>query len=116
MAPLTTTLTFALVTFGWLLFRERDIAFIGSYLAQSPFSQSAEDFRIALFLLARVAIYGSPLWIYPAYEWAIKTKLSERVGLITHRRAFDAVAASGMFMAVLALRPEVSVEFIYFQF
>jgi alginate O-acetyltransferase complex protein AlgI len=107
--------TFALVSAGWILFRETDLAHTLGMLTASPFAESASDYELALFLGLQVAIYSIPVLVHTA----VASSVDGVRGLAVtpwQREGARAVFAAGFFAAILLLRPASGGEFIYFQF
>jgi alginate O-acetyltransferase complex protein AlgI len=105
---------FALTMFGWLLFRETDLHAIARDLMLSPWRSTALDRQVGLYLFLLTLGYSVPLWV-------------QSVWVESHRHARNASAGWGMaivraaacgaaFAAILALRSQTSLDFIYFQF
>lgn len=100
---------FLITCLGWLLFRETELPALLRDLSLNPTAASAEDWTVATFLTATVAIYALPIWLHAAAHqwlpegwkksWLLQTALSVL-----------------LLLAVLLLRSESSSAFIYFQF
>ena len=107
--------TFAATCFGWLLFRERQLGQIGHDLAQSPFSATAEQWRMAAYFCVLVLIYSLPMVIHLLAtgipSWRIEARLSVR-----SRFLVETAAAVLLFLGIVTIRSIATSDFIYFQF
>lgn len=120
LAPLQIAGTFALVTFGWLLFRETDSTYLRHYLTLSPFDSTDAERRIALYLFGLAGIYTVPLvmhmwwdvWFLPRWQ-AGREALAPKSG---RRLAFETLTGGVLFALLLVFRSRTSLDFIYFQF
>ncbi len=105
-------LTFILVHFGWLLFRETNLSQLVADIALSDSFSQPGDAMIAGYFAAVTAFFAFPLFIHPLVErWAehIPYEGKLRVGLDT---AFCGTALSAM----LVFYSRTQSDFIYFQF
>ena len=109
LAPVRILVMFALTNVGWMLFRETDFDYILRYLMLDPFAGDRFVVRAAAYLALNTALYATPLYIHTVYDFFLRPKFGDRVGL-------RIVAAAAMVIAILALRSPVDVDFIYFQF
>ncbi len=107
--------TFAITCFGWLLFRERNLAQIVHDIAQSPFAASAEQWRIALYFVVLVLIYALPLIIHMLAiglpHWQIDRHVSPR-----RRFILETAVAVLLLFGIVTIRSVATSDFIYFQF
>ncbi|MEO5753190.1 MAG: MBOAT family O-acyltransferase, partial [Chthoniobacterales bacterium] len=107
--------TFGLTCFGWLLFRERNLAQIIHDLAQSPFAATAEQWRIGIYFVVLVLLYALPLVIHMLAtglpNWQIGTRLSKR-----GRFVMEAAVAVVLLLGIVTIRSVATSDFIYFQF
>jgi D-alanyl-lipoteichoic acid acyltransferase DltB (MBOAT superfamily) len=108
-------LTFAATCFGWLLFREHSLGQIAHDLAQSPFSATSEQWRMATYFCSLVLIYALPMVIHLAATgfpgWQIESRLSPR-----GRFALETFAAALLLLGIVTIRSIATSDFIYFQF
>ncbi|MCZ6538737.1 MAG: MBOAT family protein [Chloroflexi bacterium] len=107
--PLSIALTFLLISAGWVLFREGDLAFI----SENFFGQS-RDLQLAAALGATALLYSIPLWLHAIVDqpkfagyWT-RNDVRRTVGLT----AITLVS----FVGILLFRADASAEFIYFRF
>ena len=108
---------FVLTCIGWLLFRETDLSMLVRHLTLSPFSATAADRQIALYLFLLTLAYSSPLWIQSIWvEWRRGRPAVQRAPLSWRRVALQGVGCGLAFAAILVLRSRTSLDFIYFQF
>jgi alginate O-acetyltransferase complex protein AlgI len=115
LAPLKAVGTFALVTLGWLFFRETDLAWVGRYLSLAPWGPEQANPLVARYLLCTTLLYSLPLWAHAVYD-----RLARRArpgGVLAGRLAlFRPLAAGLLFLGVLTLASPESGVFIYFKF
>ncbi len=112
---------FVLTLFGWLLFRETELAAIVRDLQLSPFAASPQDRSTGLYLFLLALLYSTPLWIQSIWvEWhrdaAGVRQPAPVVAAGWPRAALQGVACGAAFAAILILRSRASLDFIYFQF
>ena len=113
---LRVALVFVLVLIGWLLFRETRSDMLLRYLTLNPLAASALDWRVAIYLVLTVAIYGMPLLLVSTFE---KQLIHE--GRIAHLWRhpsvwLQVVMATVLMLILILLRSPQSSDFIYFQF
>lgn len=115
LAPVKVALTFALVTVGWLFFRETDLAWIGRYLSLSPWGPEPSNPLITRYLLWTTLLYACPLLAHAVYD-----RLARRArpggGLARRIALFRPLAAGLLLLGVLLLASPESGVFIYFKF
>jgi hypothetical protein len=114
--PLRVAATFALVTFGWLFFREHDIAQIGRYLALNPFGPRIADPGVAQYFLTLVLLSSLPLVLA---AWLERYRESFHLLLpgLARGRTVLALAFSLVLVVLLVLLAAADpTNFIYFQF
>ena len=108
-------ITFGITCFGWLLFRERNLAQIVHDLAQSPFAASAEQWRIAIYFVVLLLIYTLPLIVHMLAtglpRWRLEARLSDRGRFI-----LETVVAVVLLLGIVTIRSVATSDFIYFQF
>ena len=111
-------LTFALVNFGWLLFRETNLNMLGRHLSLNPFAASGADWQAAVYFFTSVLLFALPIIIHmalhpwidrhlhytddapPSWSWAI----------------LQGATASLLIVGIRLLAAPDSSDFIYFQF
>ena len=108
-------ITFGITCFGWLLFRERNLAQVAHDLAQSPFAAGAEQWRMAIYFVALASIYTIPLVIHMLVTgipgWRIEPRLSDR-----GRFVLQTAVAVLLLLGIVTIRSVATSDFIYFQF
>ena len=109
-------LVFVLVLIGWLLFRETRSDMLLHYLTLNPMAASALDWRVAIYLVLTVAMYGLPLLVVSTLE---KQLIHEgRVSQLWRHPGvgIQVAMATVLMMILILLRSPQSSDFIYFQF
>lgn len=113
---LSWVLTFTIVHFGWLIFRERNLGALLEKLSESPWSAPRSDWQTGLFFAAMAVLLSLPLALHAAYDasrwparWPTLARRWPAVGLQT------GLAMLIVFL-ILLLSSEVGGDFIYFQF
>ena len=110
-------MTFGLTSFGWLLFRERNLTQIIHDLSQSPLAAGFEQWQIGSYLAVLISLYASPLimhmitTVFVLPRWQTKISLPEIGGF-----ALQSATAILLFLGIIAARSVVTSDFIYFQF
>jgi alginate O-acetyltransferase complex protein AlgI len=105
---------FVLTNVGWLLFRETSLQAIARDLTLSPFAASSLDRWAALYLFLVVFVYSIPLWVQSL--WIEMRGRDERPVAGWPRIAWQGAACGLAVAAILVLRSQTSLDFIYFQF
>ncbi|HET7618848.1 MAG TPA: MBOAT family O-acyltransferase [Vicinamibacterales bacterium] len=107
---------FLLTLFGWLLFRETDFGAIVRDVQLSPFASTPLERQAGLYLFLVAFVYSIPLWGQSLW---VELGLARRLDTSSPgwpRMALRAAACGAAFAAILVLRSETSLDFIYFQF
>jgi D-alanyl-lipoteichoic acid acyltransferase DltB (MBOAT superfamily) len=116
LKPARIVLTFVLVSVGWLMFRETDVAYLWRDLHLSPLGGSALDRRVGAYLFLLALTYSVPLWLHDIWRERRPRQIAadgwQRVGHIACETAWCAALVSVM----LVFRSRTSLDFIYFQF
>ena len=107
--PVSTILTFTIISASWLLFREGDLSFIGDNI----FAKS-NDLQLAAALAATTLLYSIPLWLHAVIDQPRIEQLWTRND-VSRTVALTALTLTS-FIGILLLRADVSAEFIYFRF
>jgi alginate O-acetyltransferase complex protein AlgI len=112
---------FLLTLFGWLLFRETELAAIVRDLRLSPFGVSDLDRQTGLYLFLLAFLYSLPLWTQSLWvelhRGAMPATDSTRPPLAPWPRlALQGLACGVALTAILVFRSRTSLDFIYFQF
>jgi alginate O-acetyltransferase complex protein AlgI len=111
---------FVLTNIGWLIFRETEVSAIVRDLTLSPFSVSALDRQVGIYLFGLAFLYSVPLWIQSLWVEATRASSSDAsaraLSLSWPRLALQGAACGLALVAILLLRSRTSLDFIYFQF
>jgi alginate O-acetyltransferase complex protein AlgI len=108
---------FALTLFGWLLFRETQLSAIVRDLRLAPWHSSPFERQAGLYLFLLAFGYSVPLWaqsIWIELHRGLTRPDPPAAGLGV--AALKALACGAAFAAILVLRSQTSLDFIYFQF
>ncbi len=105
-------LMFGLTCLGWLMFREQNFSMLAQHFMLNPFAASAEDWRIAAFLTASVALFALPIALHALWDHLGR----ERWPSWQTSLGGEMLVSVFALIAVLVLRSESSSAFIYFQF
>lgn len=114
LAPLRTLLTFVLVCFGWLLFRETDFYYLRKYICLSPFVTNELANKTAFYLFVLSLLYGLPIWLeclWGKYSENRTIPLGQTKWVLA-----STLLAIALFILILVVRARTSADFIYFQF
>jgi alginate O-acetyltransferase complex protein AlgI len=119
-AALQTAWMFLLTNVGWLLFRERNLEYLGRHLSLSPLGLAPEQWQMAGYLFCLALIYSLPLWLHAFHDFRLRPWLAERTAKSRawrtgYRLGVTAVAML-LFLGILLLRSSAGADFIYFQF
>jgi len=108
---------FVVVCFGWLLFRETNLTYLGRALTLSPLGVTREQWQIAAYLFLLTLIYSLPLWLHALWDAFLlrraATRPPRRPAVLWASRTALAIV---LFLGVLILGSDAASEFIYFQF
>jgi D-alanyl-lipoteichoic acid acyltransferase DltB (MBOAT superfamily) len=110
-APLQIAGMFVLVCIGWLMFRETDITMLTRDLTLSPGTSSPLERQAGYALILRVLPYAAPLLVQSLWV-EIRRDRAEP----TWPAIVDGLLVGLLFAAILVLRSQASLDFIYFQF
>jgi len=110
-APLQIAGTFVLVCIGWLMFRETDITMLFRDLTLSPATSTPLEGQAGYALFLRVLPYAAPLFVQSLW-----VELWRERGEPARPAIVDGVLVGLLFAAILVLRSQASLDFIYFQF
>ena len=112
---------FVLTCVGWLIFRETELAQLQRHLQLSPGDATDLGRSAGLYLFLLVGLYSIPLWIHDL--WAELEGPDLTVALTVPeaavrwpRVATQAVLAGLMMAAIMTLRSQTALDFIYFAF
>ena len=113
LRPLQVAGMFVLTCIGWLIFRETELHQLLADFRLSPFSTTELGRSTGAYLFLLVLLYSIPLWIHDLWvELRHAASLDEGWGRVAAQAALCGV----MFAAILTLRSEASLNFIYFAF
>ena len=121
LVPIQVVAMFALTSIGWLIFRETELDHLIADFKLSPFDTSSLGLSTGLYLFLFVGLYSIPLWIHDLWSELGGPDLiaaMERIEAapLMGRVAAQAVLCGVMFAAILTLRSETALSFIYFAF
>jgi alginate O-acetyltransferase complex protein AlgI len=117
--PLQVLGMFVLACIGWLLFRETDVHMLWRDLALSPWQTTLADREVGRYLLLLSALYSVPLWVHGIWSVYLspRDEAARAVGRGHGWRLVGQAAMVGLGLAaILVLRSQQSLDFIYFQF
>jgi alginate O-acetyltransferase complex protein AlgI len=107
--------TFLLISIGWLLFQETDLAHVWDMLTASPLGESSREYELAAFLGLQVVIYSVPVLVHTVL--ALQTeRIRDFAVRPWQREGARVVLSTCFFAAILLMRPASGGEFIYFRF
>jgi alginate O-acetyltransferase complex protein AlgI len=120
--PLQVVAMFVLTCIGWLIFRETELSQLVADLRLVPSASTPLERSTGLYLFMLTLIYSAPLWVHdlwaelggPDLVAAIDAKSQDapRWG----RVAAQVVLCGVLFAAILTLRSQTALNFIYFAF
>ena len=112
---------FVLTCVGWLIFRETEIAQLARHFRLSPWDSTPLGRTAGLYLFLLVALYSIPLWIHDVWAEMKAPDLSAAIDrpepdVRWPRVAAQAALCGVMVAAILTLRSQTALDFIYFAF
>jgi D-alanyl-lipoteichoic acid acyltransferase DltB (MBOAT superfamily) len=112
---------FVLTCVGWLIFRETEIAQLGRHFQLSPWESTPLGRSAGLYLFLLVALYSIPLWIHDVWAELKGPDLSQAIDRpeqsVRWPRVATQAALCGMLVAaIVTLRSQTALDFIYFAF
>jgi len=112
---------FTLTCIGWLIFRETELSQLIADFRLSPMDSTAVGRSTGLYLFLLVLLYSLPLWIYDLWAEFNGPDLVEEIErprlVVRWDRAIAQATLCGvMFAAILVMRSESALNFIYFAF
>ncbi|HEX4914294.1 MAG TPA: MBOAT family O-acyltransferase [Vicinamibacterales bacterium] len=121
MRPLRIAGMFVLTCVGWLIFRETDLPQLLRHFQLSPWETTPLGRSAGLYLFLLVFLYSIPLWIHDVWAEMRAPDLSAAIDTpettVDWRRVAAQAALCGlMFAAILVLRSQTALDFIYFAF
>ena len=121
LKPLRIVGMFLLTCIGWLIFRETELAQLVRHFQLSPWETTEVGRAAGLYLFLLVLLYSIPLWIHDVWAEMKAPDLSAAIEIpetTVHwpRVATQAALCGLMFAAILVLRSQTALDFIYFAF
>ena len=112
---------FILTCVGWLIFRETEIAQLLRHFQLSPWNATPLGRSAGLYLFLLVALYSIPLWIHDVWAEMRAPDLSQAIDVPEQsvrwpRVATQAALCGVLVAAILTLRSQTALNFIYFAF
>ncbi len=112
---------FVLTCIGWLIFRETELAQLVRHFQLSPGDATEVGRAAGLYLFLLVGLYSLPLWIHDLWAELKLPDLSKAIDdadptVRWPRVAAQAALAGVLMAAILTLRSQTSLDFIYFAF
>jgi D-alanyl-lipoteichoic acid acyltransferase DltB (MBOAT superfamily) len=114
--PLRIALMLCLTNFGWLMFRETDLHFLGRDLILRPDAASPLEWRAGIYFVCMTLLYATPLIAHMWVPWLRRALPGPLDGEGGTRLLMQSATAAALFTAILTLRTATSADFIYFQF
>ena len=119
--PLQVVAMFVVTCIGWLIFRETELTQLIADFRLSPAASTPLGRETGLYLFLLVLLYSLPLWIYDLWAEMRAPDLVEEIERprleVRWPRVFAQAALCGvMFAAILVLRSQSTLNFIYFAF
>jgi alginate O-acetyltransferase complex protein AlgI len=111
VTPLRIAGMFVLVCIGWLMFRETDTTMLIRDFTLSPATSTPLERQAGYALFLRVLPYAAPLFVQSLW-----VELWRARGEPARPAIVDGLLVGLLFAAVLVLRSQASLDFIYFQF
>ena len=112
---------FVLTCIGWLIFRETDVSQLIHHFSLKPSAATALGVSTGAYLFALALLYSIPLWVQDFWaEWR-GTDLSAAIDhaestVSWSRTAAQAALCGLMVAAIVVLRSQTALDFIYFAF
>jgi alginate O-acetyltransferase complex protein AlgI len=121
LRPLQVVAMFVLTCIGWLIFRETELPQLIADIRLSPSTSTPVGQSTGLYLFMLVLIYSLPLWIHDLWAELSAPDLVEEIDqpqqVVRWDRAIAQAALCGvMFAAILVMRSQTALNFIYFAF
>jgi D-alanyl-lipoteichoic acid acyltransferase DltB (MBOAT superfamily) len=108
---------FLLTLIGWLIFRETNIEWLGTYFTLSPFADTSADREIALYFLNLTLLYSLPIWAHAAFAVVAKrSRTTASASLLPALSNARVVVAGVLLLLTIVFRNTNPSDFIYFQF
>jgi alginate O-acetyltransferase complex protein AlgI len=112
---------FILTCIGWLIFRETELHQLVFDLQLMPWESTEAGRSAGLYLFILVFVYSIPLWIYDMWAEANAPDLVRAIDVPEAAPRWGRVAAQSalcgvLFAAILVMRSQTALNFIYFAF
>ena len=112
---------FVLTCIGWLIFRETEFAQLARDLQLVPWQSSELDRSAGTYLFLLAALYSVPLWVQDLWVELKGVDLaaaieSPEAAVNWRRTAAQALLCGVLMAAIVTLRSQTSLDFIYFAF
>ena len=112
---------FVFTCIGWLIFRETELTQLIADFRLSPVDSTALGRSTGLYLFLLVLVYSLPLWIYDLWAELRAPDLVEEIqqprAEVRWPRTFAQATLCGvLFAAILVMRSQSALNFIYFAF
>ena len=112
---------FVLTCVGWLIFRETEISQLMRHFQLSPWDSTPLGRSAGLYLFLLVALYSIPLWIHDVWAEMRAPDLLQAIDVPEQsvrwpRVATQAALCGVLVAAILTLRSQTALNFIYFAF
>ena len=121
LRPVRVVGMFVLTCIGWLIFRETELSQLVRHFQLSPWETTEIGRAAGLYLFLLVFLYSIPLWIHDLWAEMKAPDLSAAIeqpeGVVSWPRVGAQAALCGvMVAAILVLRSQTALDFIYFAF
>jgi len=112
---------FVLTCIGWLIFRETELSQLVRDFQLSPADSTPVGRDAGLYLLLLVGLYSVPLWIHDLWAELKLPDLSRAIEVVENKVSWARVAGQAalagiMLAAIMTLRSQTALDFIYFAF
>ena len=115
-AAFRVALMFILTNIGWLIFREHSVAQLARDLTASPFSASASEWSVGIYLTAMTTLFAIPLALHLGWDLKLRPVLLRREWSSAAVLAARTFIATILFTLIVLLSSGEVRDFIYFQF
>ena len=121
LRPLRIPGMFVLTCIGWLIFRETELDQLVRHFQLTPWQSTPLGRSAGLYLFLLVTMYSIPLWIHDVWAEARGPDLAAAIdrpesAVRWPRVATQAALCGLMVAAILTLRSQTALDFIYFAF
>jgi len=112
---------FVLTCIGWLIFRETELSQLVRDFQLSPADSTPVGRDAGLYLFLLVGLYSVPLWIHDLWAELKLPDLSRAIEVVENKVSWARVAGQAalagiMLAAIMTLRSQTALDFIYFAF